>query len=98
MKRPGHHANTEFAKILKKVIMERFIGAPHYDPNSEPVFTINDIKTFLPHRFPMLLVDKVIEVGDDYVIGVKNVTGNEDFFNGHFIHELIIFSIKFFLT
>ena len=90
LKRPGHHANTEFAKILKKVIMEKFIGAPHYDPNKEPVFTINDIKNFLPHRYPMLLVDKIIEVGEDYVIGVKNVTGNENFFNGHFPHEPIM--------
>lgn len=90
LKRPGHYANTEFAKLIKQVIMEKMTGAPHYDPNSEPVFTINDIKTFLPHRFPMLLVDKVIEVGDDYVIGVKNVTGNEDFFNGHFPNEPIM--------
>ncbi|MFA6199334.1 MAG: bifunctional UDP-3-O-[3-hydroxymyristoyl] N-acetylglucosamine deacetylase/3-hydroxyacyl-ACP dehydratase [Bacteroidales bacterium] len=90
LKRPGHHANTEFAKLLKKVIMEKFIGAPHYDPDKEPIFTINDIKNFLPHRFPMLLVDKIIEVGEDYVIGVKNVTGNEDFFNGHFPQEPVM--------
>jgi len=90
LKRPGHYANTEFAKQLKKVIMEKFKGAPHYDPNQEPVFTINDIKTFLPHRFPMLLVDKIIEVGEDYVIGIKNVTGNEDFFNGHFPQEPVM--------
>lgn len=90
LKRPGHYANTEFAKQLKKVIMEKFKGAPHYDPNQEPVFTINDIKAFLPHRFPMLLVDKIIEVGEDYVIGIKNVTGNEDFFNGHFPQEPVM--------
>jgi UDP-3-O-[3-hydroxymyristoyl] N-acetylglucosamine deacetylase/3-hydroxyacyl-[acyl-carrier-protein] dehydratase len=90
LRRPGHYANTEFAKQLKKVIMEKFKGAPHYDPNQEPVFTINDIKKFLPHRFPMLLVDKIIEVGEDYVIGVKNVTGNEDFFNGHFPQEPVM--------
>ncbi len=90
LKRPGHYANTEFAKQIKKVIMEKMTGAPHYDPNKEPVFTINDIKTFLPHRFPMLLVDKIVEVGDDYVIGVKNVTGNEDFFNGHFPQEPVM--------
>ncbi len=90
LKRPGHHANTEFAKLLKTVIMEKFTGAPHYDPDKEPIFTINDIKNFLPHRFPMLLVDKIIEVGEDYVIGVKNVTGNEDFFNGHFPQEPVM--------
>lgn len=70
--------------------MENLQGVPHYDPNKEPVFTINDIKAFLPHRFPMLLVDKIVEVGEDYVIGVKNVTGNEDFFNGHFPSEPVM--------
>ncbi|MDD2529689.1 MAG: bifunctional UDP-3-O-[3-hydroxymyristoyl] N-acetylglucosamine deacetylase/3-hydroxyacyl-ACP dehydratase [Bacteroidales bacterium] len=90
LKRPGHYANTEFAKLIKQVIMEKMTGSPYYDPNKEPVFTINDIKNLLPHRFPMLLVDKIIEVGDDYVIGVKNVTGNEDFFNGHFPQEPIM--------
>lgn len=90
LKRPGHYANTEFAKLIKQVIMEKTKGAPHYDPNKEPIYTITDIKKFLPHRFPMLLVDKIIEVGDDYVIGVKNVTGNEDFFNGHFPSEPVM--------
>ena len=90
LKRPGHHANTEFAKLIKKVIMEKMIGAPHYDPDKEPVFTINDIKNFLPHRYPMLLVDKIIEVGEEYLVGVKNVTGNEEFFNGHFPEEPVM--------
>ena len=90
LKRPGHHANTEFAKLIKKVIMEKMIGAPKYDPNQEPVLNINDIKTILPHRFPMLLVDKIIEAGEGYVVGVKNVTSNEDFFNGHFPSEPVM--------
>lgn len=90
LKRPGHFANAEFSKQIKSVIMEELKGAPYYDPNQEPIYAINDIKRFLPHRFPMLLVDKVIEVGEDYVIGVKNVTGNEDFFNGHFPQEPIM--------
>ena len=70
--------------------MEKMIGAPHYDPDKEPVFTINDIKNFLPHRYPMLLVDKIIEVGEEYLVGVKNVTGNEEFFNGHFPEEPVM--------
>ncbi|MCK9163220.1 MAG: bifunctional UDP-3-O-[3-hydroxymyristoyl] N-acetylglucosamine deacetylase/3-hydroxyacyl-ACP dehydratase [Bacteroidales bacterium] len=90
LKRPGHYANTEFAKLIKKVIMEKMIGAPHYDPNQAPVLNINDIKTILPHRFPMLLVDKIIEAGEGYVVGVKNVTANEDFFNGHFPSEPVM--------
>lgn len=90
IKRPGHYANSEFSKLIKQRIMEELKGAPIYDPNQEPVLNINDIKKLLPHRFPMLLVDKIIEVGSDYVIGLKNVTGNEDFFNGHFPDEPIM--------
>lgn len=70
--------------------MENLQGIPHYDPNKKPVYTINDIKTILPHRFPMLLVDKIVEVGEDYVVGVKNITMNEDFFNGHFPSEPVM--------
>lgn len=65
-------------------------GAPIYDPNKEPVYDINDIKNLLPHRYPMLLVDKVIEVGEGYVVGLKNVTGNEAFFSGHFPEEPVM--------
>ena len=65
-------------------------GAPVYDPNKEPVYDIKAIKNLLPHRFPMLLIDKVIEIGEDYVIGLNNVTGNEDFFNGHFPQEPVM--------
>lgn len=90
IRRPGHFANAEFSKLINQRIMEEFKGAPIYDPNQEPVFNIIDIKKLLPHRFPMLLVDKIIEVGENYVIGVKNVTGNEDFFNGHFPEEPIM--------
>ncbi|MDR0970833.1 MAG: bifunctional UDP-3-O-[3-hydroxymyristoyl] N-acetylglucosamine deacetylase/3-hydroxyacyl-ACP dehydratase [Bacteroidales bacterium] len=91
LKCPGHYANTEFAKLMiKKFMMEKTQKAPIYDPNKEPVYSITDIKKFLPHRFPMLLVDKIIETGDDYVVGIKNVTGNEDFFNGHFPSEPVM--------
>jgi len=59
-------------------------GRPVYDPNAVPLLGAEDIKALLPHRYPFLLVDKVIELGSDYIVGIKNVTLNEDFFQGHF--------------
>jgi UDP-3-O-[3-hydroxymyristoyl] N-acetylglucosamine deacetylase/3-hydroxyacyl-[acyl-carrier-protein] dehydratase len=84
--KPGHTANVEFAKILKKQLTEkrRLMGIPRYDPDKEPVFDSVQISKMLPHRYPFLLVDKIIEIGDQYVVGVKNVTFNEGFFQGHF--------------
>lgn len=84
--KPGHTANIEFAKLLKKAFNEqrRLKGVPKYDPNVEPLYTVQDIEASLPHRFPFLLVDKIIELTDNHVVGVKNVTFNEPFFQGHF--------------
>jgi UDP-3-O-[3-hydroxymyristoyl] N-acetylglucosamine deacetylase/3-hydroxyacyl-[acyl-carrier-protein] dehydratase len=84
--KPGHTVNTEFAKLLRKEWQNRKskIQAPEYDPEKEPLMDINGISRFLPHRFPFLLVDKVIEIADRYIVGVKNVTVNEPFFQGHF--------------
>ncbi|MCB9336680.1 MAG: bifunctional UDP-3-O-[3-hydroxymyristoyl] N-acetylglucosamine deacetylase/3-hydroxyacyl-ACP dehydratase [Lewinellaceae bacterium] len=84
--KPGHKANVEFAKILKKIYTEqrRLKGVPKYDPNAEAVYTAMDIANYLPHRYPFFLVDKIIEVGENYVVGVKNITINEGFFQGHF--------------
>ena len=84
--RPGHKINTDFAKMLKAKIRETKskIIAPVYDPNKEPVYDIHAIQNILPHRFPMLLVDKIIDVTENYVVGVKNTTVNEHFFAGHF--------------
>jgi len=59
-------------------------GIPQYDPNQEALYTIEDIQRFLPHRYPFLLIDKIIEMGEDYIVGVKNVTFNEPQFQGHF--------------
>ncbi|MGP1515267.1 MAG: bifunctional UDP-3-O-[3-hydroxymyristoyl] N-acetylglucosamine deacetylase/3-hydroxyacyl-ACP dehydratase [Bacteroidales bacterium] len=87
--RPGHTNNTDFAKKIKKD-MDMANNIPVYDPNKEPVFDIMEIRKRLPHRFPMLLIDKIIEVGEDYIVGLKNVTGNEDFFNGHFPDEPVM--------
>lgn len=84
--RPGHKINTDFAKLLKVKIKESKtqIAAPVYDPSKEPIFDVHAIQNILPHRFPMLLVDKIIEITDEYVVGVKNATINEHFFAGHF--------------
>ncbi|MEY4134078.1 MAG: bifunctional UDP-3-O-[3-hydroxymyristoyl] N-acetylglucosamine deacetylase/3-hydroxyacyl-ACP dehydratase [Saprospiraceae bacterium] len=84
--KPGHAANTEFTKLLKKQFLEqrKLKGRPKYDPDKEPVFDTAAIERWLPHRHPFLLVDKIIELTDQYVVGVKNVTFNEPFFAGHF--------------
>lgn len=87
---PGHTINNKFARAMRKIICEHQIQAPIYDPNREPVMDIKRIKELLPHRNPMLLVDKVIELGSDYIVGTKNVTMNEPYFTGHFPEEPIM--------
>lgn len=82
--RPGHAGNIAFAKVLKKKIAEYTKGVSHIDIYKKPLFDINDISGMLPHRYPFLLVDKILEIGDDYIVGMKNVTMNEPFFQGHF--------------
>jgi UDP-3-O-[3-hydroxymyristoyl] N-acetylglucosamine deacetylase/3-hydroxyacyl-[acyl-carrier-protein] dehydratase len=84
--KPGHTANVEFAKLLKKQLTEkrRLIGIPKYDPEKEPVYDSVQITKLLPHRFPFLMVDKIIEIDDQHVVGIKNITFNEYFFQGHF--------------
>lgn len=87
---PGHTINNKFARAMRKVIREHQIQAPVYDPNREPIMDIKRIKELLPHRSPMLLVDKVTELGSNYIVGTKNVTMNEPFFTGHFPDEPIM--------
>jgi UDP-3-O-[3-hydroxymyristoyl] N-acetylglucosamine deacetylase/3-hydroxyacyl-[acyl-carrier-protein] dehydratase len=85
--RPGHAANVEFARKIKQLIKaekNKRVDVPQYNPNIPPIYNINDISRILPHRQPFLLVDKIIELSDTQVVGVKNVTMNEDFFRGHF--------------
>ncbi len=83
--KPGHAANTAFAKKIKEVIkMDKKNDAPFYDPSAEPVLDITGIMARLPHRPPFLLIDKIIELSEEHVVGVKNVTMNEYFFEGHF--------------
>ena len=90
--RPGHMANVEFAKLIRKEIKQRALKpeVPVYDPNKEPVCDINDIKRMLPHRPPFLLIDKIIELGEKHIVGIKNVTMNEPFFVGHFPDEPVM--------
>lgn len=91
-KRPGHLANTEFTKLLLKECLrsQAESAPPEYNPNKEALYDVNAIKRMLPHRNPFLLLDKVIEKGPDYIIGVKNVTMNEPFFVGHFPEEPVM--------
>ena len=84
--RPGHSSNIEFAKKIKQYIKKNkhMKDVPVYDPTRPPVFNLEKIEKTLPHRFPFLLVDKITELTDNYIIGIKNVTFNEWFFQGHF--------------
>ncbi|MDE6283389.1 MAG: bifunctional UDP-3-O-[3-hydroxymyristoyl] N-acetylglucosamine deacetylase/3-hydroxyacyl-ACP dehydratase [Muribaculaceae bacterium] len=88
--RPGHKINTTFAKQIRKEIQRQELQAPSYNPSQTPLMDINDIRDHLPHRYPMLLVDKIIERGETYIVGVKNVTVNEPFFQGHFPQEPVM--------
>jgi UDP-3-O-[3-hydroxymyristoyl] N-acetylglucosamine deacetylase/3-hydroxyacyl-[acyl-carrier-protein] dehydratase len=85
--KPGHGINTQMAKALKKAMLKQDNGAPEYDPSAEPIFDVSRISEMLPHRFPFLLVDKIIDIKNNQIVGVKNVTINEPFFQGHFPDE-----------
>ena len=83
--KPGHLINTQFAKKLAKIIkMEKRNNVPQYDLNQPPLLDIHQIMDILPHRPPFLLVDRILELSDRHVVGMKNVTMNENFFVGHF--------------
>jgi UDP-3-O-[3-hydroxymyristoyl] N-acetylglucosamine deacetylase/3-hydroxyacyl-[acyl-carrier-protein] dehydratase len=84
--RPGHSSNVEFAKKIKQYIKKnkQIKNVPVYDPNQAPVYTTQQIEKILPHRYPFLLVDKVIELSNTRIVGIKNVTFNEPPFQGHF--------------
>ena len=83
--KPGHYVNTQFAKKMAKLIkIEQRNYVPVYDLNQEPLMDIHKIMSVLPHRPPFLLIDRIIEMTDTYVVGMKNVTMNENFFVGHF--------------
>ncbi|HRG88490.1 MAG TPA: bifunctional UDP-3-O-[3-hydroxymyristoyl] N-acetylglucosamine deacetylase/3-hydroxyacyl-ACP dehydratase [Chitinophagales bacterium] len=84
--KPGHKHNVEFAKILKQHIKQEKMKdpAPQYDPNKPPIYNTVGIEKILPHRFPFLMIDKIIHLTENEVVGVKAVTMNEEFFRGHF--------------
>ena len=75
---------------MRKEIRKHEIQAPIYDPNEEPVMDVNRIRELLPHRYPMQLVDKVVELGANTIVGIKNITANEPFFQGHFPQEPVM--------
>jgi UDP-3-O-[3-hydroxymyristoyl] N-acetylglucosamine deacetylase/3-hydroxyacyl-[acyl-carrier-protein] dehydratase len=88
--RPGHKINNQIARIIRKEVKQNEVQAPVYDPNETPIMDINRIRELLPHRYPFLLVDKIIEIGPNHIVGVKNITTNEPFFQGHFPQEPVM--------
>lgn len=88
--RPGHKINNKLARLIRKQIKQNEVQPPIYDPNKEPVFDINRIKELLPHRYPFLMVDKIIDKGNKYIVGIKNLSVNELFFQGHFPQEPVM--------
>ncbi len=88
--KPGHKTNTNFAKKIRKELKKQEIQTPVYNPDTAPVLDTNGIKKLLPHRWPFLLIDKIIDINKSKVIGVKNVTANETLFQGHFPDEPVM--------
>ena len=88
--RPGHTINNKFARLMRKEIRKHEVQAPVYDPNEAPIMDNKRIRELLPHRYPMQLVDKIIAMGPTSIVGVKNVTANEPFFQGHFPNEPVM--------
>lgn len=88
--KPGHTINNKFARAIKKDIKKHEVQCPCYNPNKEPIMDVNRIRELLPHRYPMQLVDKVIDIDENEIVGVKNVTSNEPFFTGHFPQEPVM--------
>jgi len=88
--KPGHGPNTMFAKVLKKAYKKTIDKAPVYNPEIPPLMDVNRIKELLPHRYPFLMVDKVISITENEIVGIKNVSTNEPFFQGHFPAEPVM--------
>lgn len=88
--RPGHTINNKFARLIRREIRKHDVQAPIYNCNEAPIMDVNRIRELLPHRYPMQLVDKVIALGPSSIVGVKNVTSNEPFFQGHFPQEPVM--------
>ncbi|MDD7304926.1 MAG: bifunctional UDP-3-O-[3-hydroxymyristoyl] N-acetylglucosamine deacetylase/3-hydroxyacyl-ACP dehydratase [Bacteroidaceae bacterium] len=88
--RPGHTINNKFARLMRKEIRQHEVQAPHYDPTQPALIDNRRIQDMLPHRYPMQLVDKVVEIKNGVIVAVKNVTANEPFFQGHFPNEPVM--------
>lgn len=88
--KPGHSPNTIFAKALKKAYLKTIVGAPIYDPTIAPLMDVNKIMELLPHRYPFLMVDKILSTSKNEIIGIKNISVNEPFFQGHFPGEPVM--------
>lgn len=88
--RPGHTVNNKFTRMVRREVKHTEIQAPVYNPDTAPVLDINEIKKQIPHRFPFLLIDKVIEIDKKHAVAIKNVTVNEPFFQGHFPQEPVM--------
>jgi len=87
---PGHKINNQLARLIRKDIKLNEVQAPVYNPNIPPLMDTNRIKELLPHRYPFLLVEKIVEIGAMHIVGVKNVSANEPFFQGHFPEEPVM--------
>ncbi|MBD5213721.1 MAG: bifunctional UDP-3-O-[3-hydroxymyristoyl] N-acetylglucosamine deacetylase/3-hydroxyacyl-ACP dehydratase [Bacteroidales bacterium] len=88
--RPGHALNTALSKKIRKDIKRQDIQAPVYNPTLPPLMDINRIRQLLPHRYPFAMVDKIIDRGENYIVGIKNVSIDEPFFLGHFPQEPVM--------
>ncbi len=88
--KPGHTLNTALSKKIRQELRKNPVQAPYYNPSDTPVMDINQIRSSLPHRYPFLLVDKVIERGEHHIVAIKNITANEPFFQGHFPEEPVL--------
>ncbi|MDD3166060.1 MAG: bifunctional UDP-3-O-[3-hydroxymyristoyl] N-acetylglucosamine deacetylase/3-hydroxyacyl-ACP dehydratase [Bacteroidales bacterium] len=88
--RPGHGINNNMAKLIRKELKRQEVQAPNYNPEVPPIMDNVRIKQLLPHRWPIQMVDKIIELSDRHIVGLKNVTGNEEIFMGHFPDEPVM--------
>jgi UDP-3-O-[3-hydroxymyristoyl] N-acetylglucosamine deacetylase/3-hydroxyacyl-[acyl-carrier-protein] dehydratase len=88
--RPGHTVNNKFARMLRKEVRHNEVQSPLYHPGQTPIYDINGIRGLLPHRYPFLLIDNIIELDKKHAVAVKNVTANEPFFQGHFPQEPVM--------
>lgn len=88
--RPGHTVNNKFCRMLRKEVKHTEVQAPVYNPNIAPVIDVNGIRNLIPHRYPFMLIDKVIDINKKQIVAIKNVTVNEPFFQGHFPEEPVM--------